>query len=128
MYSVKWAKSLLWKDIYFIISTLLKRIPEAHYLGKAMVWVRPCVNNQPNEFSRASPLDSLLTTKLIHPKWKEPVTYCILHQNQESPSKDCVYSCLSQPFKTKNSAQKITHDLYTSHTQRRGLKQSKKLA
>ena len=29
----------------------------------------------------------------------------------------CVYLCISQPFMTKKSAQKITLDLYTSHTQ-----------
>ena len=29
-----------------------------------------------------------------------------------------IYSCISQPFMTKKSAQKIVLDLYTSHTQR----------
>ena len=28
-----------------------------------------------------------------------------------------IYSCISRPFMTKNSAQKIALDLYTSHTQ-----------
>ena len=29
-----------------------------------------------------------------------------------------IYSCISRPFTTKKSAQKIALDLYTSHTQR----------
>ena len=29
-----------------------------------------------------------------------------------------IYSCISRPFMTKKSAQKIALDLYTSHTQR----------
>ena len=29
-----------------------------------------------------------------------------------------IYSCISRPFKTKKSTQKIALDLYTSHTQR----------
>ena len=30
----------------------------------------------------------------------------------------CIYLCISRPFTTKKSAQKIALDLYTSHTQR----------
>jgi len=30
----------------------------------------------------------------------------------------CIYSCISRPFTTRKSTQKLTPDLYTSHTQR----------
>ena len=49
---------------------------------------------------------------------KDSMNFCPMSCKMvETLENYCVYSCISQPFMTKKSAQKITLDLYTSHTQ-----------
>ena len=49
---------------------------------------------------------------------KNSMNFCIMSWGMvETPQNYCVYSCISRSFMTKKSAQKITLDLYMSHTQ-----------
>ena len=47
---------------------------------------------------------------------KRTFTHFLL--STQAATKTLFHSCISRPFTTKKSAQKIALDLYTSHTQR----------